>query len=305
MELASIIRKYANYVFERDPFRIDRLSGDVSAQAFLAARQIRGPNRPSSIMIHGITKRSGTVFTGELLGLHPEVFQHPNRIWEIPFLPLSKSIVELQEQFFLGYEGNLGRISENDFLPLFGSSFVAYLYSMVPDGKRLLAKMPGVQYLDYFPSVFPSECLLVLVRDGRDVVTSTIKTWPQLRFSDVCRRWDRSAKMILHFDKLHGGAQWYWLGKFEDAVREPAVFVSQVCNQFGLDVRDYPFDQIESLPVLGSSTAKERSRSWIKRPEGFNPIGRWHDWNRWQKRTFKRIAGNSLLKLGYCSNLDW
>lgn len=305
MELARNIRKYANYVFDKDSFDFDRQLGKASKRSLLTAAQIRGQYRPPAIMIHGIMKRSGTVYTGELLGLHPNLFQHPNQIWEIPFLPLTGSIQELQEEFFLKYENNRGRIGENDFLPIFGASFIAYLYSMVPEDKRLLAKMPGVQYIDYFHTVFPGENLLLLVRDGRDVVTSTIKTWPQLMFADVCRRWDRSAKMILDFEKHHAGTRGYWLGRFEDAVMEPEVFVREVCARFSIDELVFPFERIDSLPVLGSSTAKETSKSWIEKPNGFNPIGRWHAWSSKKKRTFKRIAGQALIDLGYCSDLDW
>lgn len=305
MEFVRNIRKYASYVFDNDAFDYGRQMGEVSKKSLLTAQQIRGHDRPPAIMIHGIMKRSGTVYTGELLGLHPELFQHPNQIWEVPFLPLTGSILDLQNEFFLAYENNQGRVGENDFLPLFGASFIAYLYSMVPEDKRLLAKMPGVQYLDYFHTVFPNENLLLLVRDGRDVVTSTIKTWPQLRFADVCRRWHRSAKMTLNFEKHHARTRGYWLGRFEDAVTEPAAFVRKACVQFCIDEMDYPFDKIDSLPLLGSSTAKEKSRSWIKKPNGFNPIGRWHAWSSWKRRTFKRIAGQSLIDLGYCSDLDW
>ena len=39
--------------------------------------------------------------------------------------------------------------------------------------------------IQQFYDVFPHEQLLVLVRDGRDLLQSTLKTWPQLRF----RRW--------------------------------------------------------------------------------------------------------------------
>ena len=196
MSLRNNIRKYYRYVFKNDVFAERANRGEISPHAFQTAKTIRGENRPPAIIIHGIMKRSGTVYSGELLGLHPYVHSHPNLIWETPFLSLTGDIKKLQQDFFLSYQQNIGKIGENDFLPIFGASFLAYLYSLVPEDQRMLLKVPGVEYLDYFYDVFPNEHLLLLIRDGRDLVASTIKTWPQLRFSDVCRRWANSAKMI-------------------------------------------------------------------------------------------------------------
>jgi protein-tyrosine sulfotransferase len=305
MNLKENLRKYLDYVFNYDGLVIRANKSLVTEHALETAKRIRGADREPVIIIHGVTKRAGTNYAGELLGLHPCIYRYPNRIWEIPFLPLTGDILKIQKDFFLNYEQNTGKIGENDFLPIFGASFIAYLHFMVPEGKRMLLKMPGVQYLDYFYNVFPHENLLLVVRDGRDVVTSTIKTWPQLRFSDVCRRWDRSARMIFQLHKNLSKRDGYLLTRYEDAVREPEAFVEQCCSRFGLDASIYPFEKIESLPVIGSSTTRKEGITWMKRPKNFNPIGRWQQWSSWKKRVFKKIAGQSLLELGYCENLDW
>lgn len=305
MELKNNIRKYYRYVFKNDGFAPRAQRGEISSHAFQTAKFIRGENRPPSIVVHGIMKRSGTVFTGELLGLHPDIYQHPNLIWETPFLALTGDIKKIQKEFFLLYQQNIGKIGENDFLPLFGSSFIAYLYSLVPEDKRMLLKVPGVEYLDYFYDVFPNENLLLLIRDGRDLVASTIKTWPQLRFVDVCHRWANSANIILRFVESCKDQTGYWLARYEDAVNNPEVFVREACAKFGLDPNAYPFDKMNNLPVIGSSTTRKQGDTWMKKTKTFNPIGRWQQWSVWKKMTFKRIAGDPLIKLGYCDNLDW
>ena len=188
MELKNNLRKYYRYVFKNDGFAPRTYRGEISSHAFQVAKTIRGENRPPTIIVHGIMKRSGTVYTGELLGLHPAVHPHPNLIWETPFLALTGDVRKLQQDFFLSYQQNIGKIGENDFLPLFGASFLAYLSALVPNDQRMLLKVPGVEYLDYFYDVFPNEHLLLLLRDGCDLVASTIKTWPQLCFAGVCRR---------------------------------------------------------------------------------------------------------------------
>lgn len=299
------LRKYQNYIFDTKSFSLDFDPDGVSDLALRSAESIRGHGRPPAVIIHGIMKRSGTVYVGELLSLHPEIHSYPNKIWEVPFLPQTGKIQKLQRDFFLAYEQNIGRVGENDFLPIFGASFINYLYTNAPDGHRLLVKMPGVQYLNFFYSVFPSENLLLLIRDGRDVVSSTIKTWQGLRFADVCLRWDRSAKMVLEAQKVYSGREGFWLGRFEDAVKGPEAFVREACKYLGLDTGSYPFERINALPVIGSSTTRKEPDSWMKKTKDFNPIGRWHRWSGRRKRVFKRIAGESLIALGYCENLDW
>ncbi len=305
LELKNNLRKYYRYVFKNDGFAPRTYRGEISSHAFQVAKTIRGENRPPTIIVHGIMKRSGTVYTGELLGLHPAVHPHPNLIWETPFLALTGDVRKLQQDFFLSYQQNIGKIGENDFLPLFGASFLAYLSALVPNDQRMLLKVPGVEYLDYFYDVFPNEHLLLLLRDGRDLVASTIKTWPQLRFADVCRRWANSAKMILRCKEMFKDKPGFWLARYEDAVHDPETFVREACKQYNLDVTLYPFDKMHNLPIIGSSTTRKQKDTWIKKTTGFNPIGRWQQWSPWRKMTFKRIAGQALIDLGYCDTLDW
>jgi hypothetical protein len=185
-------RKYLDYIFDNAGYDPRNVFDGLSPHALCSNQSLRGRDHPPSIIIHGIMKRSGTVFVGQLLSLHPQLFAHPNNIWEVPFLPLTRDVARLQEKFLLLYDRNRDQMGRDDFLPLFGGAMINYLYGYVPDGQRMLLKIPSVQYLNNFFSVLPGEDLLVLVRDGRDVVTSTIKTWPQIQFSMACRRWASS-----------------------------------------------------------------------------------------------------------------
>jgi hypothetical protein len=172
----------------------------------------------------------------------------------------------------------------------------------------MLLKAPVSEYLPYFYTAFPFENLLVLMRDGRDVVTSTIKTWPQSSFLDVCRRWNYSARLILQCNQKFSGRSNYYYARYEDASKSSEEFVRAVCRQFGLDENRYPFDKIEALPLYGSSTeraGKEVSWSPMEKPKEFQSIGRWESWSASQKRAFKKIAGQTLIDLGYCADLNW
>lgn len=281
-----------------------------SDQALEVAYKIRGVEHKPAIIIHGVMPRSGTVYIGELLRLHPDLYAYPNDLWEIPFLETTGDMLEVQKHFFAAYKKNISRIGENDFLTLFGSAFIAYLYSFVPEGKRMLLKVPDVQYLNYFLSVFPNENLLLLMRDGRDVVNSTIRTWPQRNFSDVCKLWDYSARMILGHCKRYADtrSKGKWVAKYEDGVRDPVTFVKDACEHFCIDENKYPFDKLSEIPVMGSSSLKHHGKvTWDpkEKPKNFNTMGRWKEWTRKKKQTFKKIAGWTLLDAGYCENMDW
>lgn len=281
----------------------------ISERARETARLIRGENRPPAIIIHGVMPRSGTVYVGEILRLHPQLSAYPNDIWEVPFLELTGDIIEVQEHFFQAYKQNRGKIGNNDFLPLFGASLISYLYSYIPDGKQMLLKIPDVQYLDYFKLVFPFENILLLLRDGRDVVNSTIKTWPGRKFSEVCRLWDLSARMILNYRTecaaMENGCL---IVKYEDVVRDPEGFVREACERYRLNEPEYPYDKIRDIAVRGSSAIKNRGKvTWnaVDKPAGFKTRGRWEDWTVKQKNSFKKIAGKTLIDAGYCTDLEW
>ena len=144
-------------------YDVDLAVPKPSDQALHVAKTIRGAQRPAAIIIHGVMPRSGTVYTGELLRLHPALHAYPNDIWEMPFLGLAGEIQNVQKQFFTAYKQNKNKLGNHDFLPLFGASIIAYLYSFVPNGKQMLLKAPNVRYLNFFSSLFPFENLLLLM----------------------------------------------------------------------------------------------------------------------------------------------
>ncbi len=309
--IKSAIGRVLGELRNRDEaFRQEASPYTISGQAKEVARAIRG-DHPPAIIIHGVMPRSGTVYTGEVLRLHPHLHAYPNEMWEVPFLELTGDIQRVQRHFLAAYKQNTDRMGSHDFLPLFGASLMAYLHSFVPAGKRLLLKVPDAQFLDRFFAVFPGESLLLLMRDGRDVVNSTIKSWPGRNFAEVCALWDKSARAMINFEKRHTGEAGRVMSvKYEDVVGDPEIFALRACDAFGLDRSAFPVEKIKDLPVRGSSKVVAQNAgqtSWnpVEKPGNFNPVGRWKDWSPTQKRAFKRIAGQALLEAGYCMDLDW
>jgi protein-tyrosine sulfotransferase len=309
--LSRDIQKYFALYFERSGFTNNLEPPEVGEPAKKAARSIRGKIRDPAILIHGIMPRSGTVYVGELLKLHPDLHDYPYKMWEVPALQMSPHLARLGRKFLLEYKPNIGKFGENELLPLFGASMIAYLQDGLPSNGRLLMKVPSVQYITHFFSMFPHEYLLLLIRDGRDVVHTTLRTWPRLNFIQVCLRWNRSAQAILQAIGQFNSSQkdQYLLMRFEDALAEPEAFVKRASTCFGLNPKDYPFDEIDSIKVIGSSKLTKPGEAfayrWAQRPEGFRPMDYWQRWPAIRKYIFKAIAGKSLMDLGYCRDLDW
>ena len=302
------VQKYLDYIFDHRSFEYLG-AASPSADAIEAAARIRGTNRGPAIMIHGIMPRSGTVYVGELLRYHPDLHAYPREFWEAPFLGRTADIEHLQQAFLWTHVHNEGKIGDNDFQPLFGASLIAYLHAVVPESKRVLLKVSGVQYLDRFFDVFPHEALLLLVRDGRDVVHSTVKTWPQIRFWMACLRWKRAAKMSLYVKNRFGeNKHLFWFGRFEDAIDSPKDFATAAFERLGLDAAKYPWESIDETPVMGSSSLDAPGEvKWepVEKPAGFKPTGHWRNWSAYRRIIFKAIAGESLVSLGYGREEQW
>jgi protein-tyrosine sulfotransferase len=308
MITARNVRKHIRYIIDSQSFE-PYPAGEISPTAINTAAVIRGETRGPAIMLHGIMPRSGTVYVGELLKQHPDLCAYPGDIWELPFLERTKDIERVQREFLWSYTQNKNKIANDDFLPLFGAAIVAYLHSSAPEGDRILVKISGVQFLHRFFDFFPHENLLLLIRDGRDLVHSTVKTWPQIRFWMACLRWRRAASMCLYVNLLYEQrAGVYWMGRFEDAVSDPVNFVTSACRHFGLDPSIYPWDKIGLIPVQGSSSLKESGQvSWepVYKPKDFQPSGNWRNWSSYRKLVFKIIAGDMLQKMGYGIEEEW
>ena len=301
--------KFLRYIFDGRAFRPQASPPAISEHARATAAQVRGAERGPAILIHGMSTRSGTVYVGELLRQHPDLFAFPKHVWEFPLLQHSHAVERLQQNFLLTHEQNFGKIAQGDLLPLVGASLIAYLYRTVPAERRILLKTPSVERLDNFPALYPHEHLLLLTRDGRDLVHSTVRTWREITFEMACLRWRRAARMVMAFDRrMANCTSGYMLGRFEDAVNDPDQFVRQACIAFDLDVSRYPFKAVDELPVQGSSSTREDGAvTWEpqEKRDDFRPIGHWQGWSRRQKFMFKRIAGRELVELGYAANFNW
>lgn len=259
-------------------------------------------------MIHGISERSGTSYVGHLLGLHPTLRTYPRDLRELPFMAVSRDILDIQKKFIALHKANAGKMQNGDFLRLFGASFLAYLHSGIPENCRILTKAPMLNCLELFQATFPGESLLLLLRDGRDVVESSIQTWPRRDFVLETIFWRNAAVLAKWYLDTFDTYEWFHSARYEDILRDPEEFVTETCTAFGLQRSVFPQHEIDALPVIGSSHLKRGTNAtWdpVRKPKGFETTRRWREWPNWKKRVFKKHAGRALIDLGYESDENW
>lgn len=294
-----------------DPFNFTVSHSDISKNALGYSKTARGEGRLPCLIIYGVTPRCGTNYISPLIELHPDIVANPNEIYEIPFLKSINNLLNFEEEFLNDYKRNYNNIGKHDFINIFGSSFIGYLHTYIPDNhKKMLLKEPDMRFISLLPVVFPYEQALFVMRDGRDVVYSTLSSWPTWSFEDACRKWQKSAKAMLDFTKVNCENSSYWMIKYEEVVQNPAWYALEICKRFGMDSSKYPTDKIDSLKVVGSSTASKNNGrvDWslqVEKTSDFKPTGKWQKWSDKEKAIFKKIAGETLIEAEYCQDLNW
>jgi hypothetical protein len=152
------------------------------------------------IFILGLMQRTGTVFLSDLLALHPDCAL-PAPLWEDFLLAQADELIRYADVLIAGWGTNLSLPPDQipDPLPALGSGLVSMLSGMA-GGKRLITKTPSVRNLEFFFRLFPTAHLVILVRDGRAVVESAVRSWG-LSYGLTMRRWAGAARKVLECDE--------------------------------------------------------------------------------------------------------
>jgi hypothetical protein len=260
---------------------------------------------PDPIFIHGILPRSGTNFLWDLMLLHPDVAAARDPIREDLFLDHSDSVFSFVSEVRASWNplwGDFPPDVADQLLRSIGDGLVSFLWE--DRSKRLLSKSPSVRNLRRFFALFPNGRLVVLLRDGRSVVQSSMSTfgWD---FTTAARRWAEAADEISRFREAVPEAELRSLiVRYEDLVDAVRPTIEGILEFCGLDPKTYDFDSAERLPVRGSSVFFGSGRDtvhWepVTRDETFDPKRRWDNWTPDMHDRFWWIAGNRMSDMGY------
>jgi len=271
------------------------------------------------VFVLGVERRSGTNFLSDLLCIHPDARKRPG----------------LAEDFLLKQAGHLENYvtalrktwparwpiaAEEDaaLLRNLGDGLLHWLADPVGSEKEaggglsplVVTKTPTVANLELGPLLWPDATFLLLVRDGRALVESGVRSF-DWNYRTAMRRWSVGARSILDFDERHGGGDRssvnYKIVRYENLVARDPSDIANLMTFCGLDPIRLPLSVLEQalteLPVRGSSESRDLVGpvSWKPSLRGadFDPVRRFDSWGAVEHADFARLAGAEQLALGY------
>jgi hypothetical protein len=291
-----------------------------------------GPQNARLVFILGIAERSGTTYLQDLLRLHPDCDVDRLELEEDHFVDFSDLLIKFVQSASRGWkawwgEEQLQRERELVLRSL-GEGLISYLKMQVVNRrylngmhpvdkelKVLVTKSPSTNNVELFFRIFPDAELIILIRDGRSVVESAVRTFFR-RFDKASRQWADRADSVLRFVQNDTSRdRRYLLVKYEDLYSNSDEEIRKILSFLRLDMTRYSFEGARNLPVRGSSTLRREGAAptssaargvapgihWQPVPKSadFNPLARWSQWTRAQHERFNWIAGDRLTALGY------
>ncbi|ELR71465.1 hypothetical protein C900_02528 [Fulvivirga imtechensis AK7] len=275
----------------------------------------------SMVYIVSPTQRSGTNFLGNLLERHPQL--------QAPYgaeLPMEQCLYSYSH-FIKNYcyktvstwkkwvEGGDERLEKHAKMLMkhMGDGLISYFKGFIEKDCTLLMKTPDAGNLDNFFHMFPEAKVVILIRDGRDTMESFSKSWGGSgAFRQMSQRWSQRVDTILKFQQQAdeaGYSDQHMVVTYERLNENTPEELKRIFNFLHINPALYPWDQVEEVPILGSSAYKgdDQQVHWkpIEKTKEFKPNQKWVSWSSKKKATFKAAAGKNLVKLGFANNNDW
>jgi hypothetical protein len=257
-----------------------------------------------AIFIIGIEHRSGTNFLSDLLALHADCCR-PHTIGEDFLLHNAQHLQRYAAELHAAWNAEWRQSASQQEI---GAALGRGLLSVLTDqadrpARHLVTKTPRADRLALFPWLFPDQPLLILIRDGRSLVESAVKSFGWT-YRKAIERWSRGARRILEFDRdERPGSCRYLVVRYEDLVTDLAAELHRILAFLRLDPADYDFGAAASMPVRGSSMLKSQGESlhWkpVPKSSNFDPLKRASNWTDRQHRRFLQTAGMYQQLLGY------
>ncbi len=262
--------------------------------------------------ILGIDRRSGTNYLFRLIRKHPQCLG-PGPIWEDFFIHNSDIVKDYVLSIYKSWKPTweIDKILGPPSLMLryLGDALKEFLCLQLKDlttldhsDMVLLSKTPSVVGIDNFFELFPEDFLIVLIRDGRSVVESGVRSFAW-DYEEAMYRWANNAKIIFDFKEKHKDKKNFLILRYEDIVLDTQRELNKIFNLLGIDNSLYDFQEAENLGVTGSSDLKkiEGTMHWkpVPKPKDFNPIERFKDWDDKTHARFNWIAEKYLRYFGY------
>jgi len=272
--------------------------------------RIRGHSKSQSnnpIILLSACPRSGSNYLEALLSLHPQC--RKSRFPEDFFLANSETLLQFCRSVADSWDDWWRpRLRGPSGLAAHIGTALLRFADLDPEEQgpvsdcRLMLRSPTTEGITAATTLFPNAHVVVLVRDGPATVESGRRSfgWP---YEEAMLAWRHSVRHILSFLAGVDGRHCLLI-RFEDLAADPAREVTRVIDFLGLDPMLYPFDRVDEIPVLGSSSFGRSNGErvhWdpIPKDPSFDPLTRARSWPRRRLRRFAWLAGEEQRRLGY------
>ena len=273
------------------------------------------------VFILGIAERSGTTYLQDLLRLHPDCDVDGLELEEDHFVTYANVLVKFVDLASKHWKERWGpeqlQKERDSVCRCLGDGLISYLKLQVRNRRVLtdkapvdkplpvlVTKTPDVTNLHLFFKFFPAADLIILVRDGRAVVESGVRTFYR-SFADETRRWGKGAAAIRRFAESDSNCgRSYLIVRYEDLYSNTEEETRRIMSLLRLDPALYNFGAAMNLMVRGSSSLRHEGAEWqefsvapgihwdpVPKTADFRPLERWSNWNRAQHERFNWIAG--------------
>jgi hypothetical protein len=253
------------------------------------------------IFLLGIMPRSGTNYLFDLLLAHPGCTA--SRIPEDYFVAHADQLDGFVQRVARTLQARWGPDEAGLYAGL-RRGLVSLLAGMEEE-RRIIAKTPSVANLERFFKLFPTSQLIILMRDGRAVVESGLRSFGDWSFEEATREWATAARQIARFQAAERARQHLFaVVRYEDLYTQLRPELKRLYEFLGLDPAGVNFDALEIIPVRGSSVHRGEGNPrvhWqpVARTADFDPLQRFAGWKPAQHARFNWLAGDSLRLFGY------
>jgi hypothetical protein len=262
-------------------------------------------SRPvTPIFLLGILERSGTNYLYDLIRAHPDVgVRRP--IWEDKLLREATILEQYADTVAASWDQqwNVPQEERDNLLRSLGAGLATFV-TQGAETSHVIVKTPSVANLPLFFDLFPDAPLVVLVRDGRSVTESGVRSFGW-SYPLTMKQWAEAARTILDCDStFRSSGRRYRLVRYEHVLANPRAELTQLFVMCGLNPDRYDFDAAATMPVRGSSTARPTEDgpvdwNYLDRPSGFDPAERFAGWDAALRYLYAELAGEPHRYLGY------
>lgn len=148
--------------------------------------------------------------------------------------------------------------------------------------------------LDWIQKVFPEGKYIHMIRDGRDVVSSMLKSGRYDKINDACRRWNLALDSVVQFEQE--AANSVLSIYYEKFVRDTEMAVRDVCGFLGIEYSD---GMLSNSDVYLGDDHLEHLQN-VNKPITDKSVGKWKErLSEEQKRIAIKLMKQNLVKHNY------